>query len=50
MENSRCIDKLENDRVLVETIEQTKLSGARSGFGAERVFYLDKSGVKLSSN
>jgi len=49
LENSRCIDKLENERILVETIEQTKLKGARSGYGAERVFYLDKSGVTLKN-
>lgn len=49
MENSRCIDKIENDRILVETIEQTKLNGARSGYGAERIFYLDKAGVKLKN-
>lgn len=46
MENIRVIDKLENERMLVETIETTKLTGARSGYGAERIFYLEKAGVK----
>lgn len=45
MENIRCIDKLENERILVETMERTKLIGARSGHGAERIFFLDKAGV-----
>lgn len=49
MENIRIIDKLENDNIIVETVEQTKLTGARSGFGAERLFYLEKSGVRMKN-
>jgi len=49
LENIRIIDKLENDNIIVETVEQTKLTGARSGFGAERLFYLEKSGVRMKN-
>lgn len=46
MENIKVIDKIENDRMTIETIEVTKLTGAKSGYTAERLFYLDKAGVK----
>ncbi|MCP3942538.1 MAG: AIM24 family protein [Desulfobacteraceae bacterium] len=35
--------------ILVETVEQAKLTGARSGYGAQRIFYMDQSGVRLKN-
>lgn len=48
-ENIRVIDKLENDRIIVEVVENIKLAGAKSGYTAERLFYLDKAGVRLKN-
>lgn len=49
MENIKVIDRIENDNIIVETIEQTKLTGAKNGYEAERLFYLDKSGVRMKN-
>lgn len=47
--NIRVIEELENERIKVEIVENVKLSGAKSGYAAERLFYLDKAGVKLKN-
>lgn len=49
LNNCRVISEVENDNIKVEIIENTKLSGAKSGKAAEHLFYLDKAGVKLKN-
>ena len=49
MDNFKIIHQVENDNVKVEIIENQKLSGARSGHIAEKLFYMEQSGVKLKN-
>ncbi|MCH4886468.1 AIM24 family protein [Acidaminobacter sp. JC074] len=49
MKNFKVIHQVENDFMKVEIIENQKLSGAKDGQTAQKLFYMEQAGIKLKN-